>query len=353
MLGKSKINQCTITLTRNCNLRCEFCYAKKTEYAAKEFIEYEYVKKIVDLCNDAKVKYVVLTGGEPILYPNILDVLKYIKSKKHKMIPTIATNGTMLDDFDFCKKLIDSGLAYVDISLKGKDGEEFAKVTGHDNFSQQMKAIQNLSKTSIDFTCSMVINHNNVNSFCEGIKNAYDNGAKKFSFTFVIDNEESDISEEEYLQRYSPFALVDSFVSHIDELNSITGGEWWIEYSCPMCVYTEEQLELLKGRLAAPCQIYYKNAITFDAKMNLIPCSMNIDSVMGKFGLDFSTYKEFKKLSKCNPYKSTVESLSNLPSESCKSCKYLKDCQGGCTFFWMHYAFDTFNKFKEKQTNKY
>lgn len=46
-----KIDQCTVTLTRKCNLRCEFCYAKRTEYAEAATIEYENLKKIVDFCN--------------------------------------------------------------------------------------------------------------------------------------------------------------------------------------------------------------------------------------------------------------------------------------------------------------
>lgn len=40
----------------------------------------------------------------------------------------------------------------------------------------------------------------------------------------------------------------------VEELNSIT-EEWWIEYSFPLCVYTEEQLNILEGKMAFPCQI--------------------------------------------------------------------------------------------------
>ena len=116
-----------------------------------------------------------------------------------------------------------------------------------------------------------------------------------------------------------------------------------------MCVYTEEQLSLLKGRLAAPCQIHRRNGIIFDAKMNLTSCVMDIGTIMGQYGSDFSSYKEFKKISKSNAYQATINSLSQLPSEHCTSCAYFKACQGGCPFFWMHCSFDAFNKFKERQ----
>lgn len=325
-----------------------FLLCKKTDYTTTEFIEFDYVKKMVDFCDEAKSKYVILTGGEPTLYPRLAEIIKYIKSKKSKLIATIATNGTLLDNFDYCKKLIDCGLDYVDVSLKGWDSVSFSNVTGCNCFLQQLQAIRNLSTLGVDFTCSMVITPRNVDSYCDAIEKAIDSGASKFSFTFVIDNESGEIKDTKYLEKNNPFALVDSFLSHIDRLEAITKGEWWIEYSFPMCVYTDEQLKALEGRLAAPCQIYYRNGVTFDAKMNLIPCSMNIETTMGKFGSDFVTYKEFKKLSQKGVYKSSIDELNKLPSEHCKTCKYLKICRGGCTFFWKHCSFEAFKIFKEK-----
>ena len=84
-MDKVKINQCTITLTRKCNLRCNFCYAKKTEYIENDIIDYDDLKKVIDFCDEARVKYIVFTGGEPTLYPQIFDILEYIKTKKNKI----------------------------------------------------------------------------------------------------------------------------------------------------------------------------------------------------------------------------------------------------------------------------
>jgi len=346
-LSETKINQCIITITRNCNLRCSFCYAKETGYIENEIIEYEDIKKIVDFCNEAEIKIVVLTGGEPTLYPRIIDVVKYIKSRENNMLAAIATNGVQLADFNFCKELVDNGLDYIDISFKGKDGEECCEVVGRDCFSQQLKAICNLSVLPIEFTCSMVLTHYNVYTFCEAIEKAYDSGARQFSFTFVLDNEKSSASDLEYLEEHNPLILIEAFVSQIDHLNLITKGEWWVEYSFPLCVYTKQQLSLLEGRLASPCQIFKRNGITFDEKMNLLPCSMHIENKMGQFGQDFSTYKEFEKIVEENPYKNTMDSLSQLPSDNCSLCKYFESCYGGCSVFWKNCSFESLEKFKE------
>lgn len=340
-----EINQCTVTLTRKCNLRCSFCYAKETGYIENETIKYEDLKTIVDFCDEGKINYVVFTGGEPTLYPYFIKILKYIKSKNHKITPTIATNGMLLENIEYCKSLIDNGVGYIDISLKGKNAEDCISTVGRDCFTQQMKAIRNLSTLPIDFTCSMVLTHDNVISFFEAIKQAYENGAKQFSFTFVIDNESSKEKDLDYLEKKNPFSLIESFVSQIDKLNSIT-TDWWIEYSFPLCAYTKEQIEMLKGKLACPCQIHKMNGITFDTKMNLIPCNMYFNSKMGKLGVDFYSYKEFTELDEHLNYKNTMDSLNLLPSEICSSCEYLESCYGGCPVIWKNYTFEAFNTFK-------
>ena len=346
-MPKMSINQCTVTLTRKCNLRCNFCYAKKTEYMETANLEYENLKRIVDFCNDAKVKFIVFTGGEPTLYPQLIDILQYIKSKEHKMLPTIATNGIELEDLQYCKTLIDNGIGYIDISLKGKDSKECCEIVGRDCYQQQLTAIRNLSTLPIEFTCSIVITEDNVYSLCDTVRNAYSNGAKQFSFTFIIDNEKSEYSDEAYLKKHNPFALINAFLSQKDELNAIT-EEWWIEYSFPICVYTEEQLKLLEGKMASPCQIHIENGITFDTDMNLIPCNMHFENRMGRLGTDFSSYEEFVETTQNTIYRSTIDRLKQYPSDTCKSCEYLDSCYGGCPVIWKNYSYEVLMRFKDE-----
>ncbi len=341
----NKIAQCTITLTRNCNLRCSFCYAKETEYIANDNIDFNQLQKIIDFCDEAEVKYLVFTGGEPSLYPKIIDILKYIKTKQNKMVPALATNGIMLKNMDFCKELINNGVEYIDISLKGKDDNECIKIVGKDCHSNQMAAINNLSKLKIDFTCSMVITMENVFSICETIEKALNYGAKQFSFTFVIDNEKSKMTDLKYLKNHNHFRLIEAFISQVEQLNKLT-SDWWIEFSYPMCIYSEEQRLLLKGKLAAPCQIRHLNGITFDTKLNLIPCNMYIDNLMGQLGRDFSNYSEYVKYTECIQHKEIINKINQLPSKKCKTCEYLESCLGGCPIIWKNCSFDAFEQFR-------
>lgn len=347
MEESNKIKQCTVAITHNCNLRCKFCYAQRAGYRVDDYIDFEGLKRIVDFCDEAGIQYIVFTGGEPLLYPRLLDIVKYIRNREHKMSIAIPTNGILLSDLELCKRLIESGVEYFDISIKGKDSQDWIKQTGKDESLKQITAIRNLSSLSIDFTCSMVVNMDNVDTFCDSVKLAFDNGAKQMSFTFVIDNAGEELHGISYLERNNPYQLISKFIDQIDDLNKIT-DEWWIEYSFPLCLYTDEQILQLKGRLASPCQIHKENAITFDTHMNLLPCDMFIDEVIGRFGSDFSTYSEFIKFKDNERYKKIMQPMIDLPSHDCESCQYLERCLGGCPVLWNNYSYEDIKIFRSR-----
>lgn len=344
------IKQCTIVLTHGCNLRCNFCYAKSAGYNENDKIKFNNLKRIIDFCAEAKVKYIFFTGGEPLTYLRLPEILRYIKTKDHPMITAIATNGILLKNPELCRTLVESGVGYIDVSIKGKNRQEWCEMTGYDGSEAQLQAIRNLASLPIDFTCSMVITPDNVHSFCESVQIAYDNGAKQFSFTFIIDNDDSDEKDLAYLQKHNPIKLIGDFISQIDKLSAIT-DDWWIEYSFPICVYTEEQLELLNGRLATPCQIHLKNAVTFNTKMELLPCDMYIYQKLGKFGRDFSSYQEFLSFTKNTTYNQIMGKIRKLPSDECAICKHFEICRGGCPVLWKHYSFAALRKFKVKNVS--
>ena len=259
----------------------------------------------------------------------------------------IPTNGILLSDLELCKTLIENGVEYFDISIKGKDSQDWINQTGRDESVRQQAAIRNLSSLSADFTCSMVINMDNVDSFCDSVRLAFDNGAKQMSFTFVIDNSGEEIKGISYLEKNNPYNLIARFIDQIDELNKIT-TEWWIEYSFPLCLYTDEQISQLKGRLASPCQVHKGNAITFDTGMNLLPCDMFIGEIIGKFGSEFSTYDEFKSFTNNEKYKRIMKPMIDLPSHDCESCQYLERCYGGCPVLWNNYSYEDIKLFRSR-----
>lgn len=102
-----------ISITDKCNLNCPYCYACDGSYIKDmEFKEY---KVILDKLDEAGVLSVILTGGEPMLHPNINEILEYTISKKIAVL--LLSNLTVLDMLDF--SLLPTPYLAFQISLNG------------------------------------------------------------------------------------------------------------------------------------------------------------------------------------------------------------------------------------------
>jgi len=85
-----------IETTANCNLSCEYCPREKR----KEDMDFEMFKSIIDECNHYGPRSFSLhLFGEPLLYPRILEAIRYIKEKDKRHTILLTTNGTVLNKF--------------------------------------------------------------------------------------------------------------------------------------------------------------------------------------------------------------------------------------------------------------
>lgn len=87
-----------LSLTSDCNLTCDHCYARV--YNEIEVLPRKVLEVILKQASSLGCFFFVLTGGEPMLYPDLLDILSHHSDSLFILI----TNGTMVTD-DIAKKL--------------------------------------------------------------------------------------------------------------------------------------------------------------------------------------------------------------------------------------------------------
>lgn len=105
-------NLAYIQITRQCNQACLFCSnppSGKTELSLRS------ARNIIDRYKLAGYDGLVISGGEPTVYPYLQDLLSYIRS--NDMQARIITNGQKISDPAFLRSLIESGLDHIFISL--------------------------------------------------------------------------------------------------------------------------------------------------------------------------------------------------------------------------------------------
>ncbi|MBI4536564.1 MAG: radical SAM protein [candidate division NC10 bacterium] len=87
----------SIELTFRCNLRCVHCYVNEPPGARRvrhEELSTREIHRITDEAVDLGCLYLLLTGGEPLLRSDFMDI--YLHMKRRGVVPTLFTNGTML-----------------------------------------------------------------------------------------------------------------------------------------------------------------------------------------------------------------------------------------------------------------
>lgn len=105
--------------TIGCNLRCAHCRASaKPGRSADEMNTEQALKFVDDIASFAK-PILVLSGGEPLYRPDILNIAAHASSKGLQV--ALATNGTLID-LAMAREIKKAGIARVSISIDGVNG---------------------------------------------------------------------------------------------------------------------------------------------------------------------------------------------------------------------------------------
>ncbi|MCF6150336.1 MAG: radical SAM protein [Candidatus Kuenenia sp.] len=128
-----------IEITNRCNYSCGMCPRETFNLPDKD-ISFDLFKNIIDRIDSHY--NVTLTGwGEPLLHPQLLEMIAYAKNKGHKV--GLTTNGLLLAHF--IENFIESQLDKLTISLDSVDDGVSAK-DGHPPSKVVQKNVQSLIK---------------------------------------------------------------------------------------------------------------------------------------------------------------------------------------------------------------
>jgi GTP 3',8-cyclase len=139
----SKVDYLRISLIDRCNFRCTYCMP--------EGMEFDYIQQQETLSNSelfALLKKVFiplgfskfrLTGGEPLLRKNLVELVREINLLTGVEDLSISTNAYLLKDM--ARSLYDAGLRRLNISLDSLDPEVFRQITGRDRWNQVWQGI--------------------------------------------------------------------------------------------------------------------------------------------------------------------------------------------------------------------
>lgn len=135
-----------VSLTDRCNLRCTYCMPAEGVpwLPTPEILSADELLRIVDVAVASGITEVRLTGGEPLLRPDVVDVVRGVAAMTtvdgQPVEVSMTTNALRLPQL--AAPLTEAGLARVNISLDTLRPDRFASMTRRDRFAQTMAGIE-------------------------------------------------------------------------------------------------------------------------------------------------------------------------------------------------------------------
>ncbi len=133
-------------LIRRCNLKCKHCYSTSGDVDFPGELSTTQVYDVMDDLKGFRVPVLILSGGEPLMRPDIYDISQ--RAKDMKFYVGLSTNGVLIDEGNV-DKLAEIGYNYVGISLDGlgKVHDDFRGMAGA--FDKSLHAVRLLRERKV------------------------------------------------------------------------------------------------------------------------------------------------------------------------------------------------------------
>jgi len=260
-------------ITNACIAKCSFCDIWKQQ--PKVFVDRAKALEVIDRLADYGTVHITITGGEPLLHPDVVDIIQRATDRKiHTAVLDAAPQ--LLFRNDIIKRLEDAGNDMISISFDSGDPVTMAESRQIPNIMDDIsKAVELIDKTKIKTMASVLIwndNYNKLEEVCIRAKNA--------GFNFVSFNYPTFSQSQVYPLGGEGISL--SRENVIEGLESVIklrkSGKYGI-------INTEESMKNIIRFLKDPAKVKYRcfggtKVFFVDWFFNVHPC-MQIPTVLG------------------------------------------------------------------------
>jgi len=314
-------------LTKGCNLKCRHCWlAPKHEPSPKTAEPVLRVDQFSSIINQAKslgLTSVKLTGGEPLLHPQIRDILRIVQSEQLQL--TIETNGVLCSP-DLAEAIqASSKNLSISVSLDGATAEVHDWIRGVEgSFEAAINGIQNLVRVGIRPQIIMSVMRKNFNQIHSLIRLAEDLGASSLKFNPVQPTARGD-EMHKAMGTLSIKELVDLGNQVQNRLSSSTNLK--LLYTQPIAFHALGRILGDKGDGCGVCGILSILGVLADGSFSLCGIGETVpDLVFGHVDID-NLEDVWIGTSILNELR---EGLPDSLEGTCRDCLMNAVCQGSC-----------------------
>jgi len=310
MYEKIELDEILLEIISRCNLNCKHCFNRPGDNAVD--MSLDDINRIINKCLKHGLKKVALSGGEPLVHPQIKEIIQNCKNYPDITF-TITTNGLLLNK-EFIDLMRPIPNIELQISIDGTTKEIYEATRGENTFSQFYKGFLLMAKskikTLISRTCITKLNYKNVS---EIYKMSLDNKMTP-SFIFITPQGNAVENMEDFSLTLAQKIHAIDTINRLNEQYNISIPPPSAANRCDFAEDLQRKALLIKSDgNVAPCQFYYDGIIG-----NIL--ESDVEQILT---LDNEILKELYVKGK-----KRKEKLCK--TKKCKECKLKPVCLMGC-----------------------
>jgi len=180
------LTQIYFYLTEGCNLKCRHCWLAPKYHSAENplpVLKPELFRSIIQQAKIMGLAGVKLTGGEPLLHPQISELLETVR--EHELRLTVETNGVLCTS-ELAQQIAKCKNPFVSVSLDGADADTHEWVRGVKGcFEAAKEGIRNLVNAGLKPQMIMSVMKHNEDQITDVVKMAESLGCASVKFNIV------------------------------------------------------------------------------------------------------------------------------------------------------------------------
>ncbi len=314
-MAKGLISWYVIELTHRCNFNCVWCYAGSGENKADfNDMKFEDLENILNILALSGVKQVTFSGGEPTVYPRLLDAVK--AAHKRGLVVHLNSNAYLLSK-DYLMKLKEAGLSQVQINIDSLDSQIHDEIRGKPgSFEKALNALRISSELGITAVSQTVVTKMNEHEIIDIMKKVRKAGVQRCRvWDMVLSGtalENTDLMPTDFVE------TLKNVVEFARE-----NGAIHVESGDPMFPLNMDYGIKISGGI---CAAIKGGFATIAPNGDVFPCATVRESMYNIFDVikdgEDLTVKHKEAIAK---YRKEL----GIPDE-CINCKHIEDCSGGC-----------------------
>lgn len=134
-----RVRYVRLSVTDRCDFRCVYCMSENMTFLPRDqVLTLEEIGRIASVFVELGVEKIRLTGGEPLVRRDLMELVDYIGTLGLKDF-TMTTNGSQLPRF--ARPLKDAGLHRLNISLDSLDADKFRRITRNGDLNKVLAGL--------------------------------------------------------------------------------------------------------------------------------------------------------------------------------------------------------------------